>query len=71
MFKDDLLAEVLLAAFLSPFKLQSDFAREYAQEVAALACMGFISTQEGPQEYGRKWRITGLGIDKLRDLGVL
>lgn len=71
MFKDDLLAEVLLAVFISPFKLQSDFAREYAQEVAALACMGLISTQEGPQEYGRKWRITGTGIDKLRSLGVL
>jgi len=71
LFKEDLLAEVLLTAFLSPFKLQSDFARESAQEVAALACMGLISTQEGPQQYGRKWRITGTGLDKLRELGVL
>lgn len=71
MFKDDLLADVLLAAFISPFKLQSDFAREFAQEVACLACLGLISTQEGPQQFGRKWRITGIGLEKLRKLGVL
>lgn len=71
MFKDDLLAEVLRIAFISPFKLQSDFARMYAQEVACLACLGYISTQEGPQQFGRKWRVTGIGLEKLRKLGVL
>lgn len=71
MFKDDLLADVLLYAFITPFKVQSDFARQYAQEVACLASLGFISTQEGPQEFGRKWRITGIGLDKLRKLGAL
>lgn len=71
MFKDDPLVDVLLAAFISPFKIQSDFARLYAQEVAALACQGFISTQEGPQQFGRKWRITGIGLDRLRKLGAL
>lgn len=71
MFKDDLLADVLLAAFISPFKLQSDFARLYAQEVATLACLGLITTQEGPMQFGRKWRITGIGLDKLRKLGSL
>lgn len=71
MFKNDNLGLVLLEAFLAPFKIQSDFAREHAQEVGALACMGLISTQEGPQQYGRKWRITGTGLDKLRSLSVL
>ena len=71
MFKDDFLADVLLAAFISPFKLQSDFARHFDQEVACLACMGLISTQQGPLQFGRKWRITGTGIDKLRKLKLL
>ena len=71
MFKDDFLAYVLLAAYISPFKLQSDFAREFSQEVACLACLGLISTQEAPQQFGRKWRVTGVGLEKLRKLGVL
>lgn len=71
MFNDDNLRLVLLEAFLSPFKLQSDFAREYAQEVACLACISFISTQEGPGQFGRKWRITGTGLEKLRKLNAL
>ncbi|WEM05519.1 hypothetical protein HJJEPNFP_00019 [Ralstonia phage BOESR1] len=71
MFKDDFLKEVLIVAFLDPFKIQSDFARLRSQEVAALASLGFISTLEAPGVYGRKWRITGVGIDKLRDLGAL
>jgi len=71
MFRDTLLPFVLQKAYLQPFKLQSDFAREYAQEVAALACMGYLTTLESPTEYGRKWRVTGIGIDKLRKLGLL
>lgn len=71
MFKDGRLADVLLAAYFSPFKLQSDYARAYSQEVACLACLGMISTQEGPAQFGRKWRITGIGLEKLRKLGVL
>lgn len=71
MFKDGKLADVLLAAYFYPFKLQSDYARAHAQEVACLACLGMISTQEGPAQFGRKWRITGIGLEKLRKLGVL
>lgn len=71
MFKDTLLPHVLYEAYIAPFKLQSDFAREFSQEVAALACMGYISTLEGPCQYGRKWRVTGIGLEKLRKLGAL
>lgn len=71
MFKDDALKEVLIVAFLDPFKIQSDFARSRSQEVACLASQGFISTQEAPGMYGRKWRITGIGLEKLRDLEAL
>jgi hypothetical protein len=62
---------VLHEAYLHPFKLQSDFARGYAQEVAALASMGYITTYEQPRQFGNKWRITGIGLDKLRKLGAL
>lgn len=65
------LSHVLWNAFKNPFAIQSDFAREYAQEVACLASQGFISTQEGPGMYGRKWRVTGIGLDLLRDIGFV
>jgi hypothetical protein len=71
MFKNHKLKEVLLRAYLDPFKLQSDYARDNAQAVAALACTGFISTHTAPGQFGNKWRIRGLGIDKLEDLGLL
>jgi hypothetical protein len=68
---DNDLRLVLMEAYLKPFKLQSDFARAFAAEVSALACMGFITTLEGPGLYGRKWRITGTGLDQLRAVGIL
>lgn len=71
MFKDVRLSQALYEAFMNPYKIQSDFAREFSAEVAALASMGYISTYEGPQMFGRKWRVTGLGLDKLRKLGAL
>lgn len=71
MFKNDNLKEVLFEAFMNPFKLQSDFSRVYSQEVAALSSMGYISTYEGPRQFGNKWRVTGIGLDKLRKLGAL
>ena len=69
--QEDSQALVLAEAYLTPFKIQSDFAREFAQEVAALASQGLISTLEAPGQYGRKWRVTGIGIDKLRQLRLL
>lgn len=71
MFKNQKLKEVLKRTYLFPYKLQSDFARDHAQEVAALACTGYISTTSGPGQFGNKWRITGIGIEKLRQLGAL
>lgn len=65
------LGHVLMTTYKSPFKLQSDFARLYAHEVSALACMGLVTTLEGPGLYGRKWRVTGIGLDELRKKGFL
>jgi len=71
MFKNPKLKEVLKRTFLFPYKLQSDYARENSLEVAALASTGYISTSTAPGQFGGKWRITGMGIEKLRDLRLL
>ena len=65
------LMATLRAAYLGAFKIQSDYARENAQQVAALASMGLISTVETPGSYGRKWRVTGLGVGVLKTGGLL
>lgn len=71
MNKDTLLPQVLHATFLRPFKLQSDYSRTHSAEIGALASMGLISTAEGPGKYGRKWRVTGLGLDTLKSLKMI
>jgi len=71
MFKNQRLKEVLKQAYLFPFKLQSDYARDNAMEVAALASAGYISTHMGPGQFGNKWRVTGIGLEKLQKLGLL
>jgi hypothetical protein len=62
---------VLHEAYLRPFKVQSDFAREFAQEVGALSSMGYITTAEAPGFYGRTWRCTGYGMEHLREGGLV
>jgi hypothetical protein len=71
MFRNPKLKEVLKRTYLFPYKLQSDYARDNAIEIAALACAGYISTRTDPGQFGNKWRITGIGIEKLRKLGAL
>lgn len=51
--------------------LQSDTAREFDQEVAALCSMGLITTKTAPLQFGRVWRITEEGLALLRDEGLL
>lgn len=43
---------------------KSDLAREYADEFAALACLGYITTLViyGGSIYGRVWKITPMGL---------
>lgn len=62
---------VLYTAYLHSFKIQSDYSREFAQEVAALASLGYISTVEAPGVFGRSWRCTGIGLEVLRKGGLL
>ena len=61
------LTEVLREIWLSPMALQSDFARRYDQQIAALASLGFITSQENGYVFGRLWRVTLAGMEHLNE----
>lgn len=63
--------DILLKAYRDGFKVQSDFARQHSQAVAMLASLGYLSTREGYQQYGRTWRITELGLRTLEKENIL
>ena len=63
--------EVLHKAYLTGFTLQSNFAREHAQIVGALASMSLISTKEGGSTFGNIWRTTFAGLLKLTEKGLV
>lgn len=54
---------VLRRAWLSGFRTKSNFAREYADEVAIAASLGLISTKIGKDQFDKTWRITRKGMD--------
>lgn len=62
---------ILHKAYLQGISLQSNTAREFDQEIAALASLGLITTIEAPHTYGRIWRITEEGLGLLRSEGYL
>lgn len=59
---------VLLAAWLGGFLTKSDLARVKADEVAAAASAGYITTSTGPDVYGRLWVITTKGLTIIENL---
>lgn len=63
--------DVLLWVYRETPKVSSDFIRAKAQETAALASLGFISTKDARHTFGRKWRITPEGLQFLREEGIL
>lgn len=63
--------DVLHRAYIAPFSLQSNFARENAQTVAALASMGLISTKISENSFGTLWRCTFEGVLKLTAKGLI
>ncbi len=63
--------QILHRVYRSGLSLQSEVAREFDQEVAALASLGLITTKEAPHSYGRIWRITEEGLGLLREEGFL
>ena len=51
--------------------LQSNFARENARVVGALASLGYISTKEEAGTFGNTWRTTFAGLLKLTEKGIV
>jgi hypothetical protein len=62
---------ILLTVYRQGISLQSNLAREFDQEIAALASLGMITTKEAPHTFGRIWRITEEGLGLLREEGYL
>lgn len=62
---------ILHHVYSQSLSLQSNYARQYDQEIAALASLGLITTKVAPHTYGRIWRITEEGLGLLRDEGYL
>jgi hypothetical protein len=63
--------EILHKVYRQGLSLQSNFVREFDQEIAALASLRLITTKEAPHQYGRTWRITEEGLGLLREEGYL
>lgn len=65
---------VLHIAYIEGFSVQSNFARKFAQEVAALASLGMITTKVVRGQtpvFGRVWRITKEGLEFLSEEGIV
>ena len=56
---------VLKRAWLIGFRTKSNFAREFADEVAIAASLGLISTKIGKDHFDKTWHITRKGMDYL------
>jgi hypothetical protein len=63
--------EILLRVYKHGLSIQSNAARTFDQEIAAMASSGLITTKEAPHSYGRIWRITEEGLGLLREEGYL
>ena len=56
------LLHVVANARLNPFTTKSQMAREYANEIAILASLGYISTEFMEGSYGNIWLATANGL---------
>lgn len=56
---------VLKKAWLEGFRTKSNFAREFADEVAIAASLGLITTKIGKDHFDKTWHITRKGLDHL------
>ena len=59
------LTEVLEQAWRGGFATKSNFARSHADPIAQAACLGLITTQHSGDTFGRIWRITPAGLERL------
>jgi hypothetical protein len=63
--------EVLKQAYLTPFTVQSNFARRNAVHIALLASTGYLTTVEGKELFGKTWRCTALALTTLKNENYL
>lgn len=68
---DNLLSVLKTVYLRGGISLQSNFARENAQIVGALASMGYLSTNEGDSTFSNTWRTTFAGLLKLTEKGLV
>lgn len=62
---------VLAKLWDEPFTVSSNFAREFASEIALLASIGWISTVTWDGcGFSRLWRLTGRGLTALNTRGA-
>lgn len=54
-------------AMTSPFRVQSDFARENAAVVAQAASLGYITTRRPDGTFGRDWLVSRQGGSFLEE----
>ncbi|MGC8116087.1 hypothetical protein [Metapseudomonas otitidis] len=60
---------VLQRAYIEPFTVQSNYARENAMRVAELASRGLLTTHAGHGTYSKHWRVTPAGRALLEYTG--
>jgi hypothetical protein len=66
--------DVLFRSYTHGFAVQSNYARKHAQEVAALASLGMITTKVvrgNSPIFGRMWRVTLSGMKLLSEEGIV
>lgn len=61
---------VLRRAWLAPFTLSCDFARQHVAHIALAACKGLITTRISNSVFGRTWRITAVGLRLINESEV-
>src|SRR3954454_7045778 len=63
--RTDEIMELPHEAWASPFTTKSNLAKASADEVAACASAGWITTRRGLREFTRTWRVTPEGLEVL------
>ena len=63
--------KVLHRAYMHPFLIQSNYAREHSHAVTELASRGLITTQLWSNSFGKHWRVSraGLALLEITTLG--
>lgn len=60
-------AVLCYALHYGPFTTKSDFAREYTDVIAMLACEGLLTTKGRDDNYCNRWRLTAKGHDRIEN----